>query len=270
MNFRGITLRGKWAPAESGELRQVMAPLPRGWVEENPNFRVLIRESVLTGAPPNAPGHSKYDPKAGAIVVYDKGVYHGGRLDPEQFRRSIYHELAHSLIKSNPSILRRWAAETNGDGFVDDYAKTSPHEDFADTLSEVLIHNGPTHKAVPRKAAFIQSLLGKPEEKIAMHFLSAFTEEITKTANVGGGLKKMVELATRAGRSGGGKALMGGTAGLGAGAMLGERHGEKEGYGKGTKDLVGVARKARRIGQQEGIMAYHQHMQRRMRAAGKR
>lgn len=261
MELRGITLDGPWRQAEMDELARLLRPLPRAFVEDNPSFRVLIRRDVLTNAPAHAPGHSKYEPQLGAIVVFDKGVYHGGKIDPEQFRRSVYHELAHSIIRSNPSLLNAWNTSTRGDGFVDDYAKTSPDEDFADTLSEFLIHNGSTKKVVPRKAAFLQKLFIQAGEKVAMSFMYAFADELTKTAQGGGTLKKVLNMVMRVGKSPAGKgaalAATGGAAGLAAGA----KRGRESGYESGTKDVVSIAQRARMLGRREGVMAYHRHIQ---------
>jgi len=172
MKIRGIDLLGTWLPHEVLEARRVLEPLPGHLLEENPHFNRLVRRPVLTDAPPEAPGHSKYEPDTATIVVYDKGVYHGGKIDPEQFRRSIYHELAHSLIRGTPTLLERWSSETNGDGFVDDYARTNAEEDFADTLSEYLLDPSRTSNAVPKKAAFIRMQIVPPQEKVAMPFKS--------------------------------------------------------------------------------------------------
>jgi hypothetical protein len=159
VNVRGIELDGGWSEPEVAEIKKILAPLPKHFVEGNPNFKTITRRPVLLDAPPQAPGHSKYEPDLGAIVVFDKGVYHGQRIDPEQFRRSVYHELAHSILQDNKGILADWAIDTKGDGFIDDYAKTSPEEDFADTFSECLIHGDKAHRAVPRKASFIRKMI---------------------------------------------------------------------------------------------------------------
>lgn len=159
MNVRGVELEGKWSTEEVNELAKIFEPLPQQIVEDNPNLRAIIRRPVLLDAPPDAPGHSKYEPAQGAIVVFDKGVYHDGQIDHEQFRRSVYHELAHSLHHENDELLERWENETRGDGFVDDYAKTSPAEDFADTFSEYFIDGKATERAVPKKVAFIRRLI---------------------------------------------------------------------------------------------------------------
>jgi hypothetical protein len=161
MDIRGIQLAGKWADSEVKELELIFKPLPRAFVELNPSFKTIERQSMLTDAPPSAPGHSKYEPESGTIVVFDKGVYHGRTIDPEQFRRSVYHELAHAIVRSTPSLLDRWRAETSGDGFVDEYAKTNDEEDFCDTFSESLIHGDRVAKAVPHKAAFVRKLLAR-------------------------------------------------------------------------------------------------------------
>ena len=161
MNVRGIELEGSWSGPEVTELKKMFELLPKHFVEENAHFKVLDRQPVLLDAPPTAPGHSKYEPSRGAIVVYDKGVYDGARIDHEQFRRSVYHELAHSLVQGNDAILPEWEASTKGDGFVDEYAKTSPEEDFADTFSECLIHGEQARRVVPRKAGFIRKMITK-------------------------------------------------------------------------------------------------------------
>jgi len=266
MKFRGIELHGDWKPAELKVLKEIFGPLPPAWVENNKSFRSLHREAVLRNAPPEAPGHSKYEPQLGAIVVYDKGVYHDGKLDREQFHRSIYHELAHSIIRSNPQLLKAWSARTNGDGFVDEYAKTSPEEDFADTLSEYFIHNGAAKKAVPKKAAFMQNLLAQAEEKVAMDFMNAFTDELCKTASSGSGLKKILEAAGRFGKSKPGLAAMGLGAGGAIGGSVGHEQGEESGFEQGTKGARRYGAMMRRRGQVEGSNAVISYLRKRQSA----
>lgn len=236
---------------------------------------MLVREPVLRNAPANAPGHSKYIPVLSAIVVYDKGVYDGQRIDPEQFRRSIFHELAHTIVRQSPRLLSAWTATTSGAGFVDDYAKTSPEEDFADTFSEYLISRDATRKAVPPKAEFIRCMLeqsSEQQEKVAMNFMRGFTDELVKTAGTGAGrLARMMRFGRKAEHVGGsgigaGKALaLGGGAALGAGA-LGAKKGKEKGYNEGTSDVMDVAQEARMLGRKEGVMAYHQALQNRLRS----
>lgn len=268
MKFREIELTGDWKPAELQELRKVFSPLPRAWVENNSSFRTLGREDVLRDGPPEAPGHSKYEPQLGAIVVYDKGVYHDGKLDSEQFHRSIYHELAHAIIRSNPGLLKAWHASTRDDGFVDEYAKTSPEEDFADTFSEYFIHNRAAKKVVPRKTAFLRNLLAEAEEKVAMDFMNAFSDELTKTAGAGGGLKKILNMASRFGKSGLGKATMGATAGGATAGTIGFKKGDEAGFEEGTKGVRRVAMQQRMIGRREGGMAMYNYISQRAKQQG--
>jgi len=275
VRIRALQLDGKWRPEEVRELVKILSPLPQAWVEKNPHLRSINRRSVLTNAPPEAPGHSKYEPDDGTIVVFDKGVYHGGEIDPEQFRRSVYHELAHSILRGSPALLKRWATSTRDDGYVDEYAKTSPEEDFCDTFSEFFIHNGETTKRVPAKARFIHGLLERvSKEKVAMSFLEGFSNEIFKTARPGlGNLAAMIGRGAKAGASGTGRMTMGkgllmaGGAGAG-GAVVGGRKGRKKGYEEGSDDVMDVASRARLIGRREGVLAYHRAlMQRRSKAS---
>ncbi|MBP9824080.1 MAG: hypothetical protein KBF21_07650 [Thermoanaerobaculia bacterium] len=277
MKLRGLELVGSWPAAELAELEKIVADLPPAWVEGNPNFRFLVRRPVLENAPASAPGHSKYEPALGAIVVFDKGVYDDDRIDPEQFRRSIFHELAHSLVRSDAQLLVAWTAARGNGGFVDEYAKTSPEEDFADTFSEYLIDPVATRKAVPPKAEFIRGMLERSsaqQEKVAMNFMRGFANEIVKTAAPGAGrLAKMMRFGRQAkpdlkpASRGIGKMLaLGGGAAVG-GAALGARKGKEKGYDEGTSDVMDVAQKARMLGRKEGVMAYHQALQERLRSS---
>jgi len=273
MKIRSLELKGKWSPQEISHLRQILEPLPDAWIESNPSIKSIIRRDVLRDAPPEAPGHSKYEPDIAAIVVFDKGVYHDGKLDPEQFKRSVCHELGHAILTSKPDIIKRWSAQTRGDGFVDEYAKTNPEEDFCDTFSEFFIHNKKTNQVTPKKAEFIQLLLDDSgREKIAMHFLNGFTDEMTKIAR--GGMGMLARRAASGGMSAGKmKALKGAAlAGAGgtAGAVAGGRSGKKSGYSEGTSDVMGVAQRARLIGRREGVMAYHQALMKHQGGAGKK
>lgn len=267
MIFREIEIRGNWKPVELKTLKEIFTPLPRAWVENNPSFRAIQRDAILRNAPPEAPGHSKYEPRLGLIVVYDKGVYHGGKLDREQFCRSVYHELAHSIIRSNPELLKSWTNETSKDGFVDEYAKTSPEEDFADTFSEYFIHNRAARKAVPIKTNFLQKLLNRSEEKIAMDFMNAFTDELQKTAGLAdGGLAKILSLAGRTGKSKPGLAIMGLGAGGAIGGGLGHEKGEESGFEEGSKGARRYGQVMRRRGQVEGSQAVINYLRKRQMA----
>lgn len=279
MKIRGIELQGKWSPPEARWLAKMLEPMPPAWLEQNPCIKCIVRRSVLRDAPAKAPGHSKYEPELAAIVVFDKGVYHDGKIDPEQFRRSVYHELGHAILRNQPKTIGRWVSDTNGDGFVDEYAKTSPEEDFCDTFSEFFIHNGKTREVVPRKARFMQDLLNSAQrEKVAMNFINGFGDELIKMArpSVASLARRMARRSSRGaargtrvpGKMSVGKGLaLTGAAGV-VGSEAGRRKGKKKGYAEGSKDVMGVAQKARMLGRREGVLAYHRAlMQHRRRAA---
>lgn len=245
---------GAWKPVELQIAKQAIAPLPSAWVN---TVQYIARAPVMVDAAPGAPGHSKYVPRLGAIVVYDKGVYDRGQLDSEQLRRSIFHEMAHAILRNDPSILDRWQEETQGDGFVDEYAKTSPTEDFCDTFSEFLIFPERSQKAVPRKWRFLYNLMQSHQEKTAMR-THGFNDELQKLAMSPGamsGIKNMISgaLGSRALRTG----AMLGAGGL-AGGALGMSSGQKKGYAMGTGDVGQVAEQAFQVGQQEGAQAGYQ------------
>lgn len=264
---RGISLVGSWKPEEVAALPSILSPFPSKWLERNPFVSKLVRGKVLTDAPPGAPGHSKYDPNNRSIVVFDKGVYHDGSIDPEQFRRSIYHELAHSILRIYPGLLAKWTPATSGDGHVDEYAKTSPEEDFADTFSEFFIQNKKTRSVVPKKAKFLQELLARSkdgEEKIAMFNISSFTDELVKLSAAPSATALKAILAKVIKHPGTkGLGLVG--AGAAGGGVIGHGKGEEGGLAQGRKDVRRVAVQARGIGRREGVMMYHQALQKSLR-----
>lgn len=269
MNIKGVEIQGTWTNPELELARKFLSPLPAAWLADNPNLRVIERRPVLTDAPPSAPGHSKYAPGVGAIVVYDKGVYHRDRIDPEQFRRSIFHELGHSIIEGDRTILDRWHDQTSGDGFVDEYAKTNDAEDFCDTFSEFLIFPEKTQRVVPRKWRFLYNLMqqARSQEKVAMHFLTAFTNELTKVAASSGAMHGLMDLARRAIGSNIGKgAVLAGGSMIGGGA-IGLAKGRRKGYDEGTGDVGQVAQKALQIGRQQGAQIGYQYAMQQMKAA---
>lgn len=262
MKLRSIQLDGNWSKLELDALAQALRALPRRLVESNKGLVGIGREPRLRNGPPDAPGHSLYDSQSGRIVVFDKGLYHRGKIDHEQFRRSIYHEICHAFLRDRPRLLQRWQSETRGDGFVDEYAKSSPAEDICDTFSEYLLHHDKVKKLVPRKSSFIEKLLNpETQEKTAMHLINAFADELQKTASPAATsmLKRLAALA----KGRGGKAVAAG--GLaGGGAALGHRSGKQSGYEEGTSDVGSVARRARMMGRKEGVMAYHRALMNRM------
>lgn len=277
MKIRGLELAGKWTPEEVRELGKILSSMPQAWIEQNARLKSIIRRPVLLNAPPEAPGHSKYEPSTAAIVVFNKGVYHDGQIDHEQFRRSIYHEIAHTVLKGAPSLLDQWSEKTRDDGFVDSYAKTSPEEDFCDTFSEFFIQGKKTRKVVPLKAKFMQNVLDHAQqEKVAMHFIDGFQDELVKTARPS--VSKLLQALKRGVNSGGMssgmkstavKGLAAGGAGSAVGVAVGRRKGRKKGYEEGTGDVMSVAQRARVIGRREGVLAYHRALMQHRRKAAK-
>lgn len=262
MKIRGVTLHGPWPGDELAHLHRILEPLPPAWLERNPYIRTFVRRSVLTDGPPDAPGHSKYDPITGSIVVFDKGVYHGNKIDPEQFGRSVYHELAHTLQRLYPGLLDAWVASTRGDEFVDQYARAGPDEDIADTFSEFFLHTDQVRKRFRRKAQFIEELRahGATEEKIAMGFMNAFADELAKTAGSMDALKGLGEAALAKAKTPLGKGLIGAGAAGGAGMAYGSSQGKKKGFEQGTAGMDDGMRQAYTMGIRRGAQAMYQQI----------
>ena len=262
MNIRGLLISGPWQAPEVKELAKILEPLPLKWVERNPLVRIIERRDVLRDGPEDAPGHSMYDPSSRTIVVFDKGVYNGGKaMDKQQLRRSIYHELAHSVINQDRGLLQSWSQATAGDGFVDHYAKKGPDEDFCDTVSEYLIDPGATTQAVPQKAAFLARLLS--QEKTAMPHpvpsLHAFADELQKVAvdlSLGQRLLAKLPLYSR-------MAAAGTVAGIG-GHWLGKQTGKAQGLEEGSAG----AEEAYQAGIERGAKAMQDAIQQKMQGGG--
>jgi len=259
MKFRGVNLLGKWTPDEISHLRHNLEVVPEAWLEKNPYLQSIVREDVLRGAPPSAPGHSKYDPIKRAIVVYDKGVYHpSGKIDEEQFRRSVLHELAHSLLRQNKWI-GDWEKETSSDKFIDDYAKTSPDEDFADTFSEFFIHPEAVKHEAAEKYDFISDRLARAQqEKVAMVNIDSFADELEKVAfKLPTGFLNKIPRGIKLGL------------GIGAGFGIhahGEHEGRAIGRAEGTKATRFVAERAYKMGVMRGAVAMRRQIVSRMRS----
>jgi hypothetical protein len=163
-------LKGDWTDEERRVADQTLMKLPPQLTTGNPNLKDVERKKKLEPKPPGAPGDSEF--KGGRVVVYDKGVYNGGRLDKDNLRRSILHELAHSVDDEVPHVFAQWCAiswwrKVHGEWrhgphakFVDDYAGTSPYEDWADTFSEYHLHPEIVRKRFPEKFRFIERFLG--------------------------------------------------------------------------------------------------------------
>lgn len=161
-------LRGEWSDDEERVADQTLLKLPKQLTVDNPNLKSIDRSTARQGG---GPGDSQF--KDGRVVVFDKGVYDsGGKLDPDNLKRSILHELAHSVDDEVPRVFAQWRAlsgwrerdgkwsHDEGAKFVDDYASTSPYEDWADTFSEFYLHPEIVRKRYPEKFRFIERFVG--------------------------------------------------------------------------------------------------------------
>lgn len=117
-----------------------------------------------------------------------------------------------------------------------------------------------------------------------MNFFNGFADELMKTAGRNGRFGGVLK-ALRMGKSTGhaakdvrsgmglarGAAIAGGAGGLGAlgGELFGKKKGKEKGYEEGTSDVEEVAQRARNLGRQEGVLAYHQALQARLAAQSK-
>jgi|SRR5690606_9759192 len=112
-----------------------------------------------------------------------------------------------------------------------------------------------------------------------MYFLRGFSNELAKTAGPSlGRLARAARLARRGNEAakgarglslGKGALLTGGVGAASAagGAAAGKKRGERKGYEQGTADVGEIAERARLIGRREGILAYHQALQAKLRGA---
>lgn len=114
-----------------------------------------------------------------------------------------------------------------------------------------------------------------------MSFLRSFADELVKTAGPGRRFGRMMramrvgehagEAAAHRGMGLGRAALLTGGAGAGAGVLgevYGKKKGKQKGYDEGTSDVSEVAQRAREVGREEGVMAYHQALQARLKRGG--
>lgn len=165
-----VEFEGKWTSGERDGVEERLHKLPAQLVD---GVKGIERRKVLKPKPPGAPGDSKYIPTSSRIVLYDKGVYDGGRkIKEDQLSRSVFHELAHSLEKKVPMLFENWKAisgwtQKDGkwkatrpqSGFVDDYAKTSPYEDWAETFQEYFVQPAQVRQRFPEKFRFVEKLM---------------------------------------------------------------------------------------------------------------
>lgn len=163
-------LKGDWTEEERAVADHTLMKLPKQLTTQNPNLKDIERKKKLEPKPKGVPGDSEY--KDGRVVVFDKGVYNGGHLDEDNLKRSLLHELAHTVDDEVPQVFQEWKALSGwalrgGEWkhsprakFVDDYARTSPFEDWADTFSEYHIHPEIVRRRFPEKFRFIERFLG--------------------------------------------------------------------------------------------------------------
>jgi hypothetical protein len=167
--------------------------------------------------------------RAGFIRLADCGV----RLDdPAQMTGNFYttvtHEIAHKLdfalsgddwnrLAEKPEwlafsgwthsdstdpatgvITRTWTYDGSKEGFVRDYAKTSPAEDWADTVARFRFHPVDTLREAPQKSAFISARafggrtydppgLGRAYEELAARSVTPQLLELVQACVQGGG-----------------------------------------------------------------------------------
>jgi hypothetical protein len=138
----------------------------------------------------------------------------------------------------------------------------------------------PSMKSLPEKKHPSINPEGRKLDKqaspqVATAFMRGFVSEIIKTAGPSAGrLARLFSSAAKAksvatpGMGLGRKLLLGGgatAAAAGGGGALGMRSGKKKGYETGTNELIDVAQQARQLGRREGVLAYHQALQSKMR-----
>lgn len=156
------------------------------------------------------------------------------------------------MFATNPSKAKEWAKET------------------------------PNIKALPEKKHPSVNPKGRKLDKkataLSSTFMRGFGDEITKTAGPSmGRLARALRFGERAAKplaregmhmGGAIKGLLFGGGAAAAGGALGLRKGKEKGYEKGTEDVIDVAQQARQLGRREGVMAYHQALQAKIRGEG--
>jgi len=151
-----------WAPAELKKLDRTLSKLPDSLVKFNPKLKAFVR-AHKQASPPGAPGDAK---RTGSkITIYDQGAK--GDMLPE----SVIHEIAHTVEHSNPVFWRRWLAASGWErsggkwghsknpGFVYEYSKTDPREDFATALTSAILRPLTLKKISPIKSEMMAGFL---------------------------------------------------------------------------------------------------------------
>ena len=105
-------------------------------------------------------------------------------------------------------------------------------------------------------------------ENLSSTFMRGFGDEITKTAGLFSRLFAKKPPPVSPLKIGLGKGLVLGGGAVAGGTALGMKKGKEKGYEAGSQDVVEVAQEARQLGRREGVMAYHQALQAKLRGEG--
>ena len=108
-------------------------------------------------------------------------LYATTEVDDMTLSHEYAHLIANELVKNNPNVSNEWINAMNADNaYVNEYAKTSVEEDFAESVAAYIENPSEFIKNFPNRAAFIQEYVdssgkvdinktGKSIEKIEMH-----------------------------------------------------------------------------------------------------
>ena len=166
-----------WTAPEIELLDQVLSLLPEVFVSGNPNLKAIVREHEYSGDYEGAPGYGMYRESAGPkakkdyLVLYDKGAYDKqGQLDPRVMSNTVIHEISHSLDDEQPGFFQDWLKlsgwfQENGAwyptrdlGFVNDYARRHPKEDFAESFTLYVMDPDRLRVMSPEKYFFMENV----------------------------------------------------------------------------------------------------------------
>jgi len=166
-----------WTPEEVQALDQVVGLLPVPFVSGNPNLRSFVRQREYDGEYQGAPGHGMYRASGGPqakkdyVVIYDKGLYGpDGAIDIAQLAVTLIHEISHSLDDELPGPFQEWQGlsgwfsendqwfPARDPGFVNEYARGHPKEDFAESFTLYVLNPERLKQVSPAKFLFMDRL----------------------------------------------------------------------------------------------------------------
>lgn len=148
-------IKGPWRHNEVKELHKIYSKLPPSIANNNPRVRFIVRAKKLINGPPDAPGHSMYKPSnGGTLVIFDKGIYSDGKLDPILFGKSVLHELSHTVDNKIPNVFGK-------PPYITDYAGRSRKEDWAESFAEFFLHPNTLKQKAPQKYRAIKTFIGE-------------------------------------------------------------------------------------------------------------